>query len=75
MTETARELVLRLVERLPDDATLEDIMYELYVVQGIERGLRDVAEGRTVPHEEVKREMRSGFGYLVRRGFSSQWPS
>jgi predicted transcriptional regulator len=29
-------------------------MYELYVKQKIEAGLKAVAEGRTVPHEEVK---------------------
>jgi predicted transcriptional regulator len=32
-------------------------MYELYVKQKIEAGLKAVAEGRTVPHEEVKRRL------------------
>ncbi len=34
-----------------------DIMYELYVKQRIEAGLKAVAEGRAVAHEEVKRRL------------------
>jgi len=47
----------KLIEKLPDTATWDDIMYELYVKQKIEAGLKAVAEGRTVPHEEVKRRL------------------
>lgn len=51
----------QLVDQLRDDATWEDLMYEIYVRQAIERGLADSAAGRTVPLEEV----RARFG-LVR---------
>ena len=50
---TAKQLALRAVEQLPDDATLEDAMERLYLLEKIERGRLDVREGRTVPHEEV----------------------
>jgi hypothetical protein len=50
----------RLVERLPEDATWEDIQYEIYVRQAIEAGLKDSREGRTVPLEEARR--RFGLG-------------
>ncbi len=46
----------RLVEQLPDDATWDDLMYEIYVRQAIEAGLKDCQEGRTVPVEEVRRQ-------------------
>lgn len=49
-----KQAVRRLVDRLRDDATFEDIQYELYVLQQIERGLRDVEAGRVVPHEEAR---------------------
>lgn len=52
--KSAKKTTLQLVERLDEDVTYEDIMYELYALQKIERGLRDAEEGRTVPHDEVK---------------------
>jgi len=53
-SKSAKNTTLQLVERLDEDVTYEDIMYELYALQKIERGLRDAEEGRTVPHDEVK---------------------
>ena len=43
-----------IVEGLPDEATWDDVHYELYVRQKIEAGLQAVAEGRTVPQEQIK---------------------
>ena len=54
---TPKEAAKQLIDHLPDQATWDDIMYELYVKQKIEAGLRAVAAGRTVPHEEVKRRL------------------
>jgi len=44
----------RLVENLGENATWDDLMYEIYVRQAIERGLADSAEGRTMPAEDVR---------------------
>ncbi len=55
--ETAKEEVRRILELLPDDATLEDVQYSIYVHQAIAAGLRDVNEGRVVSQEEVERRM------------------
>ena len=54
---TPKQAAKELIEHLPDQASWDDIMYELYVKQKIEAGLKAVAEGRTVPHEEVKRRL------------------
>jgi predicted transcriptional regulator len=53
-----KDTVRELLHRLPDDCTLEDVLYHLYVVQSIERGLADADAGRTVSHEEVAERMR-----------------
>lgn len=53
-SKSAKKPTLHLVERLDEEVTYEDIMYKLYALQKIERGLRDAEEGRTVPHDEVK---------------------
>ena len=54
---TPKQAAQALIEHLPDQATWDDIMYELYVKQKIEAGFKAVAEGRTVPHHEVKRRL------------------
>src|SRR5256885_17111550 len=50
----AKEEVRRLLELLPDDASLEDIQYHIYVRQKILRGLEDVEAGRTLSEEEFE---------------------
>jgi predicted transcriptional regulator len=52
--KSAKKTTLELVERLDEDVTYDDIMYELYAIQKIERGLRDAEEGRTMSHNEAK---------------------
>jgi predicted transcriptional regulator len=53
-----KEKVQELLDRLPDDCSLDDVLYHLYVVQQIDRGLADVDAGRTIPHEQVAEELR-----------------
>ena len=55
---TAKDSVRALLDRLPDDCTLDDVLYHLYVLQEVARGEADREAGRTVPHEQVKAEMR-----------------
>ena len=54
---TAKREVGRLLTRLPDNCSLEDIQYHLYVLQKIERGLKDAEEGRVYTQEEVDKKM------------------
>jgi hypothetical protein len=42
--ETAKEEVRRILDSLPDDATLEDIQHRIYVRQAIAAGLRNTAK-------------------------------
>jgi predicted transcriptional regulator len=53
----AKEQVRRLLDRLPDNASLEDIQYHIYVREKIERGLQDVAEGRVFTSKEFEARM------------------
>ncbi|MBL4583033.1 MAG: hypothetical protein JKX83_00300 [Pseudomonadales bacterium] len=54
MPLNAKEDATRQIDHLPDQATLNDIMYELYVKQKIEGGIKAIEEGRTVPHDQIK---------------------
>lgn len=47
------------VRSLPEEASWYLLMYEIYVRQKIEQGVRAAAEGRVVSHEEVRRVFRS----------------
>ena len=53
-----KDTVRALLERLPDDCTIEDVLYHLYVLQEVEQGRADVAAGRTIPHAQVADELR-----------------
>ena len=52
-----KEAAKKLIDHLPDQATWDDIVYEMYVKQKIEAGLQAVREGRTIPHEEIERRI------------------
>ncbi|MEJ2252361.1 MAG: hypothetical protein P8Y97_22210 [Candidatus Lokiarchaeota archaeon] len=51
---TEKENVLQMIRNLPDDSSLEDIMYHLYAREKIIRGLKDADEGKKVSNEKAK---------------------
>jgi predicted transcriptional regulator len=53
-----KETVRALLDRLPDDCSLDDVLYHLYVIQAIEEGQADSKAGRTMSHEEVAEALR-----------------
>ena len=55
---TTKDAVRALLDRLPENCSLEDVQYHLYVLQSLARGEADVEAGRVVPHEQVEAEMR-----------------
>jgi len=54
---SAKQATLDLVERLNDDVSFEEIIYELYALEKIHRGMKDAEEGRVVSHEEAKQRL------------------
>jgi hypothetical protein len=64
-----KDEVVRLVQSLPYDFTIENIQYALYVRHSIDRGLAASEEGRTVLQEEAERrveELLSSHGQTPR---------
>lgn len=53
-TNTLKEEVISLIKELPEDITLDDIIYHLYVKQKLLKAKEDIAQGRTYSHEQVK---------------------
>jgi hypothetical protein len=54
----AKREALELIQRMPDDSSLEDIQYHLYVREKVERGLRDLKSKRTLSQKDVERRMK-----------------
>lgn len=54
---TVKEKILKAVEALPQDASIEDAMERLLFLAKVERGLEQAESGRTLSHDEVKERM------------------
>ena len=53
MTSNLKEEIIDLIRKLPEDATIDDIMYHLYVKKKILTGIKDIEQGKVIPHEKV----------------------
>ncbi len=51
---TAKQDVEQLLHKLPDDCTVEDVQYHLYVLDKVRRGLDDARANGTMTQEEVE---------------------
>ena len=60
--QTAKQAAKQIVNQVSDQASWNEIMYEFYVKQKIEKGLEAVEDGRTVSHEEAKRRLLGNAG-------------
>ncbi len=60
--KSARKEVRKILDQIPDDASLEDIQYHIYVCQKIERGLQDMDDGRVLSREQVEKRMSRWIG-------------
>jgi len=51
---TGKQQVESLLHKLPDDCSLEDIQYHLYVLDKVRRGLEEACAGKALSQEEVE---------------------
>ncbi len=54
---TPKQTTAEILKELPDDATFDDIMYRLYVLTKIERGLAEVDQGLLIDQEDAEKAM------------------
>lgn len=52
--KTAKEEIRDLLNNLPEDATLEDIQYHIYVRMKVGRGLESAERGELVTQDEME---------------------
>jgi hypothetical protein len=65
-----KQAALRIIARMPEDSSLEEVMYELYFRQRVERGLLELQYNKTPEHREVygRRNRRTKAGRPERKG-------
>jgi predicted transcriptional regulator len=54
---SAKQTVREVLKQMPDGCSLEDIQYQLYQRQKLEKSLAAAAKGRVVSHDEVKKRL------------------
>ena len=57
MCPNTKQAVIKMIERLPDDASVEDIIAELCFRQKVDEGLGQLDVGEGIDHEQAKRRL------------------
>ena len=53
---TTKQIALRTIEQLPEDASWADIQERINFVAGVRKGLGELDEGQGISHDKVKEE-------------------
>ncbi len=55
---SVKELAKKVIDTLPEDANMDDIIHALYIRAKFDHGISQIDEGKGIPHEEAKKRMR-----------------
>ena len=66
---TIKEKVIKMIQKMPEEISIEDIMAELYFRYQVDEGLKQLDEGQGIPHEEVEKRLEKWLkNKMVTRG-------
>lgn len=54
----SKQEILNVINALPDSVSFDEVMYSLYVAANVEKGLKDIEEGKTYTQDEVREMFR-----------------
>lgn len=57
--ETLKQKAIKAISKLPESASIDDIMYELYVIDKVKKGREAAERGESISTEDLKKEMQS----------------
>ena len=57
--ETLKKEAMNAISKLPDSATIDEIMYRLYVIEKVRKGMEAIERGETISVEDLKKEIQS----------------
>lgn len=52
-----KQQVIQMIQSMPEEVTIDEIMAELYFKLQVDAGLKELDEGKGIPHEEVEKRM------------------
>jgi predicted transcriptional regulator len=55
---TTKQIAIKSLQELPEDATWDDIQERINFVAGVRKGLRELDEGKGIPHERIREEFK-----------------
>ena len=58
MAVTVKKIARGVIDKLPDDTTLDDIIHALYIRIKLERAEKSIRDGNGIPHEEAKKRLQ-----------------
>ena len=57
-----KQNVIEAIRKLPDDCSVEDIMYQIYFISQVMEGLNDAEEGRVLTTKDVLEQIDTWYG-------------
>ena len=51
----AKQEVRALLNKLPDNCSLEEVRYHLYAIENVQRGIQSAEDHASVPHDEAEK--------------------
>lgn len=55
---TVKDVVRQVIDTLPDEATIDDVLHALYINAKFSHGEREISEGNGIPHEVTKNRLQ-----------------
>jgi predicted transcriptional regulator len=56
--QALKENVITMIKNMPQDVSVEDIMAELYFRYEVDQGIKQLDEGKGIPHKEIEKRMK-----------------
>lgn len=53
-----KDIARQVIDALPDEASMDDIIHALYVNAKFQRGEREIREGQGIPHDEARQRLK-----------------
>lgn len=54
---SVKKEAIKIVNNLPEDATWEDLIYQIYVKEKVEKSIKEVDEGNVLSHDQAKKRL------------------
>ncbi|KOR32034.1 hypothetical protein TI05_09845 [Achromatium sp. WMS3] len=56
--QTLKQEIMTSIQKLPDDANIDDIMEQLYIIEKLRKSREAIRNNRTISHTELEREIQ-----------------